>query len=135
MVIGTLRSDELFEKMIRVGRAKRIMAFVRRASREMCRLGKTTNGHYAGLQTVEVSRIQGSVDRAGDFDCDFLPIRSHLRDRWCAIARAFIRGEALPPVELILHDDTYYVIDGHHRVSVARALSQAYIDAVVTVAG
>jgi ParB-like chromosome segregation protein Spo0J len=29
--------------------------------------------------------------------------------------------------------DTYYVRDGHHRISVARVLGQQYIDARVTI--
>jgi hypothetical protein len=39
----------------------------------------------------------------------------------------------LPPITLTLVGDRYFVVDGHHRVSVARALGQAGIDAGVTV--
>jgi hypothetical protein len=39
----------------------------------------------------------------------------------------------LPPVSLIQVGDRFYVRDGHHRVSVARALGQQYIEADITV--
>ena len=48
-----------------------------------------------------------------------------------AIARS--RGDTLPLVELIQLGDDYFVRDGHHRISVARAFSEEYIDAVITV--
>ena len=38
----------------------------------------------------------------------------------------------MPPVELLKVGDIYFVRDGHHRVSVARALGRADIDAYVT---
>ena len=50
-----------------------------------------------------------------------------------SIARACYLGQVLPPIELIRLGDTYYVRDGHHRVSVARALGQDEIDAQVIV--
>ena len=53
--------------------------------------------------------------------------------RWLGVARAALRGEHLPPVDLIRAGDVYYVRDGHHRISVARALGQREIDARVTV--
>ena len=46
-----------------------------------------------------------------------------------AVARK--TGVALPPVELIKVGEEYYVRDGHHRVSVAHAFGECYIDAVV----
>jgi ParB-like chromosome segregation protein Spo0J len=38
----------------------------------------------------------------------------------------------LPPVDLVELDGTYYVRDGHHRISVARSLGQDYIEAEIT---
>jgi hypothetical protein len=49
-----------------------------------------------------------------------------------SIARARDRDKALPPVELIQVGDLYFVRDGHHRISVARAVGQRYIEAEVT---
>ena len=41
-------------------------------------------------------------------------------------------GAALPPISVYRFEGRHYVRDGHHRVSVARALGQADIDAEVT---
>ena len=40
------------------------------------------------------------------------------------IANAVRRGEAMPPISLYRIGEVYFVRDGHHRVSVARALGR-----------
>jgi ParB-like chromosome segregation protein Spo0J len=55
----------------------------------------------------------------------------HLKERWLSVAMRCQAGRSLPPVELVLVDGCYYVVDGHHRVSVARALRLDAIDAYV----
>ena len=75
---------------------------------------------HRGTRVVEVEQIVGSVGRWGDFDRTFLPARASVGQRWKRIDRAFQRGEDLPPVELYEIGDAYFVVDGHHRVSVAR---------------
>lgn len=92
----------------------------------------SAQGAYAGLKVVDIDQIHGSEGRTEDFDAEFRPLRETTRDRWVRIARAFMRGEALPPVELIQVDDVYYVRDGHHRISVAKSLGMHYIDAEIT---
>jgi hypothetical protein len=87
---------------------------------------------YAGRKSVDIKNIKGSESRAHDFDSHFLPLQTASRDRWLRIARAFMQGSELPPVELLQVGDTYYVRDGHHRVSVARSMGMKYIDAEVT---
>jgi hypothetical protein len=89
--------------------------------------------HYAGVQTVPIQQIRGSENRTQDFDAAFHPRRRHHEFRWIGVATALLQGEMLPPVELIQVGETYFVRDGHHRVSAARALGQLAIDAVVTV--
>ena len=42
--------------------------------------------------------------------------------RWERIAAARRRGEAMPPIDVYRIGDLHFVKDGHHRVSVARAL-------------
>jgi hypothetical protein len=73
-----------------------------------------------GTRVVEVDQIVGSVGRWRDFDRSFLPARASVGHKWKRIDRAFQRGEELPPVELYEIGDAYFVVDGHHRVSVAR---------------
>ena len=86
----------------------------------------------AGLHTVPIEAIVGSVDRMHDFDRRFRPTTSRTRGRWERIAAARRRGEALPPISLYRVGDLYFVRDGHHRVSVARAMGDTVIDAYVT---
>lgn len=84
-----------------------------------------------GLQVVPVVQIVGSVDRTRDFDRYFRPRSPALRARWQRLAAAQRRGEAMPPVELKKVGDMYFVVDGHHRVSIAFARGFATIDAHV----
>jgi hypothetical protein len=95
--------------------------------------GVMHGSHYAGVQTVSISQIRGSEGRTDDFDADFRPLRLHNKERWQNVAVVHQTGASLPPVELIQVGGTYYVRDGHHRVSVARAFGQEYIEATVTV--
>ncbi|ATD70395.1 MULTISPECIES: hypothetical protein [Gordonia] len=85
-----------------------------------------------GLQVVEVSSIVGSVDRTKDFDRYFRPTSSRLRERWQRIAAAQRRGESVPPVQLYRVGSMHFVIDGHHRVSIAIARNLTTVDAYVT---
>jgi hypothetical protein len=88
--------------------------------------------HAAGNTVVPLDAIVGTVDRGRDFDRSFRPTSGRVRSRWEHIATAMRRGEAMPPVELIRIGQIYFVRDGHHRVSVARALGRTDIDANVT---
>lgn len=91
------------------------------------------NRYSAGLQEVPIDRIRGSQGRCLDFDRNFYPLQDHLKSRWLRVATAWQLGLALPPVELIQVGDIYFVRDGHHRISVARALGQLEISAEVRV--
>lgn len=86
---------------------------------------------YRGVQVVEVKRIVGSLNRYQQFDRAFLPKRSDNADRWQRIDRAFYEDISLPPVVLYKVGEVYFVVDGHHRVSVARKQGQVFIDAEV----
>ena len=56
---------------------------------------------------------------------------THTRSRWLSIAVARLNGQAMPAVELIKVGAAYAVRDGHHRISVARALGESFIEAEV----
>jgi len=86
---------------------------------------------YRGLQTVPISQIVGSVNRYRDFDRAFLPAQARTEGRWEAIGRAHFGNINLPPVKLYKIGDVYFVVDGNHRVSVAREMGQEFIDAEV----
>ena len=94
---------------------------------------RVTTSCDAGFQMVSIDRIRGSEGRVHDFDCSFNPLKDYNRERWLGIAQARDRGKALPPVSLIQVGDLYFVRDGHHRISVARALGQLEIEATVII--
>ncbi len=86
---------------------------------------------YQGLQAVPIRQIVGSVNRYRDFDRAFLPAQDFTEERWKSIGRAYYDHVYLPPVKLYKVGDVYFVVDGNHRVSVARQLGQEFIDAEV----
>ena len=85
-----------------------------------------------GLQTIEVDSIVGTVDRSREFDRSFRPTSGRVRTRWERIAEAQRRGKPMPPIHAYRIGDLHFVKDGHHRVSVARAMGHDKIDAYVT---
>lgn len=97
--------------------------------------GRVSLGHrsYAGIRLVRIDAIRGSEGRENDFDAGFHPTQSHNMERWMSVAVACQLGLTLPPVELVQVGDTYFVRDGHHRISVARHMGQKEIEAEVTV--
>jgi hypothetical protein len=108
------------------GHSRDLMAF--EDVRESLHLGGPV---YRGVKSVRVGQIVGSVDRYRDFDRLFLPTQSRTIDRWTRINRAWYQDVSLPPVMLYKVGEVYFVIDGNHRVSVARSRGQEYIDAEV----
>jgi len=86
---------------------------------------------YRGIKAVRVDQIAGSLNRYHEFDRVFLPASSQLAERWQRVNRAFYEEVSLPPVVLYKVGQVYFVVDGHHRVSVAREQGQIEIDAEV----
>lgn len=86
---------------------------------------------YRGVQTVRVEQIAGSLNRYHQFDRAFLPTQDDTSSRWISVNRAFYQDVSLPPVVLYKVGQVYFVVDGHHRVSVAREQNQEFIDAEV----
>jgi hypothetical protein len=89
-------------------------------------------GGLPRLQVVPLAAIVGTLEPTLHFDAGFRPASDAVRRRWERIALAHRRGDALPPIELVQRPEGYYVLDGRHRVSVARALGHPDIDARVT---
>jgi hypothetical protein len=86
---------------------------------------------YRGVKTVRVDQIAGSLNRYHEFDRVFLPASDKLAERWQRVSSAFYQEISLPPVVLYKVGQVYFVVDGHHRVSVAREQGQIYIEAEV----
>jgi hypothetical protein len=89
-------------------------------------------GVRLGRRVVRMDRIAGSVGRSGQFDGGFMPVKRSLESRWKNVDRAFQGGIELQPVVLNKIGDLYFVVDGNHRVSVARYHGVEMIDAEVT---
>lgn len=87
---------------------------------------------YRGMQTVPIDRIVGSEGRYRDFNKRFLPKHERLRGRWTSIDRAHLQDVILPAIRLYEIGGVYFVRDGNHRVSVAKAQGVMAIDAEVT---
>ena len=124
-------NEQVDADFTRARRRARLQALVARVRREhtsnrllsfddVRRERVATNRLYRGTKVVDVNEIIGSVGRWRDFDRSFLPARASVGHKWKRIDRAFHRAEDLPPVKLYEIGDAYFVVDGHHRVSVAR---------------
>lgn len=130
----------LFEQARRLGNIHKLLA---RLSRRSWRLPSLDD--YVGdkllaspgdqhIITAELAQIQGSINRAEDFERHFYPLHDRLQSRWVRIASMMLQGTPLPPIELVRVGTIYFVADGHHRVSVARMLDYFSIDATITAA-
>lgn len=86
---------------------------------------------YRGMQTVPIERIVGSEGRYRDFNRSFLPRHEYLRNRWERVDMAHLTDVILPPIKLYEIGGVYFVRDGNHRVSVAKAQGVISIDAEV----
>ncbi len=85
-----------------------------------------------GLQQAPLDQIVGSAGKFRDFTRSFWPRNERLRERWKWIYVAAHDFHGLPPVELYQVGEVFFVKDGNHRVSVARALGSKTIEAYVT---
>lgn len=84
-----------------------------------------------GLREVALAAIVGSVNRSRDFSRAFLPRDEALRERWDDVRALALGHRGFPPVELYQVGELYFVLDGHHRISVARSLRMPAIEAHV----
>jgi hypothetical protein len=86
---------------------------------------------YRGVRAIPVARIIGSVDRYEDFNRHFLPTQTHTQARWENVDQAVLTDIVLPPIQVYQIGETYFVLDGNHRVSVAKEKGMAFVDAQV----
>lgn len=84
-----------------------------------------------GIQEVPLERIVGTLQREREFNRAFLPREEKLRERWEDLEELSLGSRGFPPVELYRVGDVDFVVDGHHRVSVARAQRARTIEARV----
>ncbi|MEE0887126.1 MAG: transcriptional regulator [Treponema sp.] len=92
---------------------------------------KTQSETYIGMKVIPINKIVGSEGRYKDFDNQFFPKRSIIRERWEHVDEAVIKDIVLPPIKVYELGGLYFVRDGNHRVSVAKAKGVEFIDAEV----
>lgn len=133
--VHIINAKDLFNKVTAQAAMRKVMGFLTRQehnlrSYEAEHLDVAAQ-HYAGVQSIAIDEIKGSLNRVEDFDENFLPKTENTKERWMSICVAMLEEKALPAIKVYRIDNTYFVEDGHHRVSVAKALGYLYIDAIV----
>jgi uncharacterized protein (TIGR00730 family) len=93
---------------------------------------KIRGQHYAGIQTIPIDKIAGSVGRYQEFNRAFLPTQEFIRERWKGVYAAAHSMAGFPPINVYKIGEVYFVRDGHHRVSVLKELGAPTIEATVT---
>jgi nucleotide-binding universal stress UspA family protein len=82
-----------------------------------------------GVREIPLEKIVGSVGRYDEFDRSFLPLTNHDAQRWAGVRAAAADPTGLPPIDVYQIDDVYFVIDGNHRVSIARHMGLEFLAA------
>lgn len=132
VMVFNLNARPLFERARLRANVLRIIGALLRQPRTL----KLYDGRYAitpgsDIVAVPIRQITGTLSTACDFDRDFYPRSNEVESRWVRIASIILQGNVLPPVELIHKGRAFYVIDGHHRISVSRMLGHSHVDALV----
>jgi nucleotide-binding universal stress UspA family protein len=86
-----------------------------------------------GIRDIPLKAIIGSVGRYTEFTRDFLPLKNGDKQRWARVKSMIDdpEGSGLPPIEVYKVGEVYFVLDGNHRVSVAREEGFEFISAHV----
>jgi hypothetical protein len=134
---GVMDAEYAFTRARRAGRRAALLRSVRRdpAGRRL-RVFCGADGSRSfggGLREIPLDAIHGTLEpsRASQFDGCFRPVARAARARWERIWLAEDRGAVLPPISVVPVENGYAVLDGHHRVSVARSRGAVAIDATV----
>jgi nucleotide-binding universal stress UspA family protein len=92
---------------------------------------KVEPDEYLGYQEIPLAAIVGSVERCSDYTRSFLPLKDSDQQRWTGIQEATSGSKGLPPIRVYRVGEVYFVMDGHHRVSVAQQRGQTSLKAHV----
>ncbi len=129
---------EDFRRARREAAMKAILGRLRGSSLELLSYGEVTDKLHItgqvdqGVHEIPLEKIVGSVGRYQDFDSSFLPLRRTDAQRWASVQIAAPDPNLLPPIDVYQINDAYFVIDGNHRVSIARRMGMEYLAAHVT---
>ena len=132
-----IKAEKAFRQASRARRRAALIARLRRGAR-LCGLAVLDETRRSGprsgrgVREIPLDAIKGTTEpnRAAQFDEDFRPAKL-TRSRWQSVWLAFHRGATLPPISVVQFGEVYAIRDGHHRVSVAKALGAPSIRAIV----
>ncbi|MCC7352768.1 MAG: hypothetical protein IT330_03345 [Anaerolineae bacterium] len=130
-------SEQRFDQAKRRALVERVMSLITGKSDALLSFDEVREKLGAWQQlgqetkVIPLDRIVGSVGRYRDFTRAFLPLEGASKQRWKSIDAALNNMEILPPIEVFQVGDVYFVRDGNHRVSVARANGLTHIEAHV----
>jgi hypothetical protein len=136
-----LEAEHAFRRLARERRLAELERRLRRQPQDGDRLvylavdtgwAAVAQRHRRGVQPITIESIVGTVDahKASTFDRCFRP-PNWSRGRWTLMYLAARRGSQLPPISVYRVGGEHFVRDGHHRVSVTRALGAASVEAQV----
>jgi nucleotide-binding universal stress UspA family protein len=134
---NAIKAKQDFNRLRRLAELKLILARLTGKSIELYSYQdvrqklKAYGGITRGSQDIPLDAIIGSVGRYNEFTRDFLPLQDELENRWVNVKIAVDEPTGLPEIDVYKIGDAYFVLDGHHRVSVARQMGSKYIQANV----
>ncbi len=135
--LNQMKSEDDWRNARRKVLYKEVVCLIKRCSVDLLSFQDVQHGlhlHqklYRGLQEIRLDQIRGSVGRFSDFDAAFMPRKDFMRERWEGVDQAMMQGKT-PPIEVYQVGEIYFVVDGNHRVSVARQHGYETIEAYVT---
>lgn len=135
--IAYLDALQDFQRARRRARLERVASWLSGKSSEMLQYDEIrrnvplTESAAVYLEDIPLSAIVGSVSREADFSRQLLPLNESDNFRWAKVKQGFESQEGLPPIEVFQVGDAYFIVDGHHRASVARQMGASFIQAYV----
>jgi len=119
--------EELMARL--TGRSTELLSF-EDVSRKLKATGEQSSH---GRREIPLDAIVGSVGRYSDFTRTFLPRLDSDKERWADVKNAMVKSRnSLPAIEVYQIGEAYFVVDGNHRVSIARQQGREHIEAYVT---
>jgi hypothetical protein len=130
-----MEAEEAYKKFLKSSRGIFGFNFKKKENlKSFSEIQKEENAYNSvnlGIKEVPLDKIVGSVEKYADFDKNFVPKNNVVKQRWINIYIGYTSDSMLPTVILYKIKDNYYVYDGNHRVSVAKFLNFATIEAQV----
>ena len=134
-LMSVLEAEEAYKKFLKSSRGIFGFNFKKKENlKPFSEIQKEENAYNSvnlGIKEVPLDKIVGSVEKYADFDKNFVPKNNVVKQRWINIYIGYTSDSMLPTVILYKIKDNYYVYDGNHRVSVAKFLNFATIEAQV----